>query len=101
MGKGFLEDVTFKPSLFEGCVGVGQADRSGKGCPGRGSQPLTRMEFVSLEGQQEDRMGSPESKEESGRSEARGEISQATLIYPYKNFGHYLLSHGELLENFK
>ena len=73
------------------CLRVGQADRAGKGCPGRRSQRLTRIEFLSLKGQQEDRMGSPESKEESGRNEARGQLSQATFMYSLLAFCYYTL----------
>ena len=79
------------------CLRVGQADRAGKGCPGRRSQLLTRMEFLSLKGQQEDRMGSPESKEESGRNEAKGQLSQATFMYSLLAV-HCNTSHEELFE---
>lgn len=79
------------------CLRVGQADRAGKGCPWRRSQLLTSMEFLSLKGEQEDRMRSPESKEKSGRNEARGQLSQATFMYPLLAFRYYT-SHEELFE---
>ena len=42
-------------------------------------------------------MGSPESKEESGRNEARGQLSQATFMYSLLAFCYYT-SHEELFE---
>lgn len=33
--------------------------------------------------------------------EARGRIPQTTVMYPCKDIGHYLVSHGELFGYFK
>lgn len=68
-----------------------------KSCLKRGAQLLSGQSlfFVSLEGQQQDRMpGAPRAGREC-------QLSQAILIYPCKDFGLYPVNRGKLSEDCK
>lgn len=85
--KGFLGDVSksqlIKPSLSERYVEVSQAEREGKSFAETGSQPLARMEFISLVEWQGDRTaGAQRARRRGAGVGARGRISQGTLPCP-------------------